>query len=369
MGEEFDVMENQNVVDTMKETDRKCPCCGGTMDFDPMTGGLYCPYCDHREEIAHQVTEPEKASEISLEDAENIENCNWGIATKMVICKSCGAESVYDMQEISAVCPYCGSNQVMEAGDEHTMAPGGVVPFAIDAKTASSRFMAWLKSKFFAPKAAKNSVQPDKFKGMYLPYWTFDSDTYSTYTAEYGKDRYVKNRDGSEKTVTDWFRTSGTYSQFINDELVCGTTQHDPGLLGGVAPYNTEDNKAYKPEYVAGFGAERYTVGVKEAWEKAKQFIKSKLNNAIASVIRSEHNADHVRNLNVNTTFTNVTFKYLLLPVWVSSFKYKDKVYKFMVNGQTGRVSGTAPVSVPKVILTILVIIAVIALIRFFALQ
>lgn len=367
MADEFDTYEEPTIVSTMQETDKKCPQCGGTMDFDPTTGGLKCPYCDYVEEIKPVSDAPEHADEIALEDAENIENCNWGIATKTVICKSCGAESVYDVQEISAVCPYCGSNQVMEAGDETTMAPGGVVPFRIDAQTASQRFMAWLKGKFFAPKAAKMSVQPEKFKGMYLPYWTFDADTTSTYTAEYGKDRHIKRQDGSVQTRTDWFRTDGVFQQSFDDELVCGTTQHESGILNAVSPFNTEDNKPYKPEYVAGFGAERYTIGVKDAWERAKASIKNKIRSMITQRICVEHGADHVRNLQVSSSFSGLTFKYLLLPVWVSSFKYKDKVYKFMVNGQTGKVAGSTPVSAIKVILTILVIIAIIFLIRYLA--
>jgi len=357
-----------NVVKTMNETDKKCPSCGGTMDYDPATGGLHCPYCDHTEEIPTATVEnnrggmSESAVELSLEDAENVENCDWGVATKTVICKSCGAESIYDVQEISAVCPYCGSNQVMEANDEKTMAPGGVVPFKISQTEASNRFISWIKRKFFAPKLAKESARADKFTGMYLPYWTFDAQTESSYFGEFGKDRIVTDKEGNKKTVTDWYKTSGFYSEFIDDELVCGTTQHDTSMLRGLEPFDTADNKVYKPEYVAGFGAERYTVGIKAAWEKAKNAIKSKLHSAICNKILREHNADHTRNVVVNTEYSKMTYKYLLLPVWMSSFKYNDKVYRFMVNGQNGKVSGQSPVSGIKVFLTILVIVAIIAL-------
>lgn len=361
MADEFNAInEEPTVVKTMEETDKKCPSCGGTMDFDPATGGLSCPYCGHKEEIKVNEDIPTTAEELSLDEAENVENCDWGLATKTVICKSCGAESVYDVNEISSVCPYCGSNQVMEANDTKTMAPGGVVPFKIDEKEAASRFTSWIKGKFFAPKLAKESAKAKNFKGMYLPYWTFDADTKSTYTAEYGKDRKVKKPgQDHEETVTDWYRTSGNYSRFFDDELVCGTTQHDTYMLNSIEPYNTADNKAYKPEYVAGFGAERYSIGVKDAWAKAKASIQSKINSGISDKVRTENNADRVRNVAARSSFSNLTYKYLLLPVWISSYKYKDKVYQFMVNGQTGKVSGKSPVSVPKVIITIIVAIII----------
>lgn len=358
MADNFGFEDEATKAKTMEETDKKCPDCGGTMDFDPKTGGLSCPYCGHTEEIKVSDDAPTKAEELRLEDAENVENCDWGKATKVVICKSCGAESVYDANEIASVCPYCGSNQVMEANDQNTMAPGGVVPFKIDEKTAAQRFTSWIKGKFFCPKKAKESAKAKNFKGIYLPYWTFDAKTVSNYTAEYGKDRKVKKGD-KEETVTDWFKTNGVYKEDFDDELVCGTTRHNLGMLNAIEPYNTEDNKAYKPEYVAGFAAEKYSVGIKAAWEKAKNAINNKIFSHITSKIREEHNADHVRNLKVSSAFSGLTYKYLLLPVWLSSFKYNDKVYQFMVNGQTGKVSGEAPVSWPKVIITVVVVLVV----------
>ncbi|MCR5502908.1 MAG: hypothetical protein K6F53_07855 [Lachnospiraceae bacterium] len=374
------------VATTMHETDRKCPQCGGTMDFDPATGGLHCPYCDYNEEIppvsapspipeAHEgsasyipfgVTADGRASELRFEDAELLENSDWGLETKTVICKSCGAESVYEAHVVSAECPYCGSNQVMEANDAKTMAPGGVVPFKISQQEASNRFIGWIKNKFFAPKLAKESAKADSFKGIYLPYWTFDAMTRSSYVAEYGKDRKVKDSDGQERTVTDWSKTSGNYEEFFNDELVCGTKQHDVNMLRAIEPFNTEENKAYRPEFVAGFAAERYSVGIKDAWEKAKTSIAEKIKNGISRKVMREYNADHVTGVRAQTDYSQRTYKYLLLPVWLSSFRYKDKVYRFMVNGQTGKVSGNSPVSVPKVILTILVILAILLLIYYF---
>ena len=362
MAEEFE----SNVVDTMKETDRKCTDCGGTMDFDPKTGGLLCPYCGHTEAITKAVDakadEPESAEELRFEDAEKVANCNWGLATKTVICKSCGAESVYDVNQISSTCPYCGSNQVMEASDSQSMAPGGVVPFKIDEKEAANRFTIWIKRRFFAPKAAKETARAKNFKGIYLPYWTFDADTKSSYSGEYGKDRKVKKGD-KEEIITDWYHTNGRYEQFIDDELVCGTNQHETGMLRGVEPFNTTDNKVYKPEYVAGFAAEKYSIGLKDAWEMAKNSIKRELTDAVENKIRSEHHADHVRNVSLSTKFSNITYKYLLLPIWVANYKYNDKVYQFMVNGQTGKVSGKSPVSAIKVAITVVVSIAVLAFI------
>lgn len=355
-----------NIVETKEETDRKCPDCGGTMDFDPKTGGLKCPYCGHVEEVPVEEETPSKAEEMDFESAEQTANCDWGAQKKTVICKACAGESIYDALDTANVCPFCGSNQVMEANDKNTIAPGGVVPFKISKEDAAERFKKWIGGKFFCPKLAKESAKPKHFKGLYLPYWTFDTKTHSTYTAQYGIDHKYKDKDGNTKVDTKWYNTNGTYDKFIDDELVFASTRHDKNMLSGLEPFDTEDNKTYKPEYVAGFVSERYSIGLKDAWAIAKNSILHKLEGDVSGKVRCEHNADHVRAVRVSPTYKNITYKYLLLPIWISSYKYKDKIYQFMVNGQTGKVSGKTPISAIKVILTILVVIAILVVIYFF---
>ncbi|MBQ8798640.1 MAG: hypothetical protein IJZ55_03630 [Lachnospiraceae bacterium] len=342
------------VVDTKKETDEKCPCCGGVMDFDPTVGKLHCPYCDHVEEILEEDEEETSAEELDFFEAEQTGNCNWGVEKKMVLCKACGGEMVYDALETAGECPYCGSNQVMEAQAENTLAPGGVCVFKLDAKQAAEKFKNWIKKRWFCPKEAKQTAKPKDFKGIYLPYWTFDTQTTTTYSAQYGKHRRKRNSKGETVTVTDWYRCSGTYEEFIDDQAVSGTTRHEQSMLNGIQPFDTADNKSYKPEYVAGFASERYSVGLKDAWETAKSLISVRLRSNISRKIRTEHHADVVRGLHIRTSYTGIKYKYLLLPVWMACFKYKEKIYRFMVNGQTGRVSGKIPVSPLKVVITVL---------------
>ncbi len=350
-------------VETKEETDRKCPACGGTMDFDPGTGGLSCPYCGHTEEIV-TAREKRSAQELDFSQAEKTGNCNWGAAKKVVICKSCGAESVYDALEIANECPYCGSNQVMEEKDKDTLAPGGVCPFQIDKKQAGGRFKRWLKHKWFCPRQAKEMAKPEAFQGVYLPAWTFDSQTDSQYRAKYGIDRVIKTKE-STRTETKWYSTRGVYREFIDDQVVFASERYDRGLLSQIQPFDTAHNVEYKPEYVAGFAAERYSLGLKDAWEKARELIRTRLRSNVEQKIRRETQADHVSQLQMDTSFSGITYKYLLLPVWISSFTYQGKVYQFMVNGQTGRVGGRTPISWVKVALTVLGVALFMALIYY----
>lgn len=130
---------------------------------------------------------------------------------------------------------------------------------------------------------------------------------------------------------TTWYSVR-KHEEFFDDELICASTNHNQSMLQGIQPYNTADNKTYRPEFVAGFAAERYAIGIKEAWQMAKESINYKLRGSIERRITRENNADRVRNLQVDSAFSKLTYKYLLLPVWISSYKYNEKIYQFMVN-------------------------------------
>lgn len=336
--------EEPIIAKTSEETDRKCPSCGATADYDPATGMLLCPYCGTSQQIT---TESDtSAEELDFDTAEATGNFNWGVETKTVVCKNCGASTVYDSMSTSGECPYCGSNQVIQQENTaNMMAPGGVCPFKVSKENAGTNFKAWLGKKIFCPSLAKQKAKPDEFNGIYLPYWTFDSQTYTEYSAQYGIDHTHRDSNGNTHTTTDWHRTSGAYSQFIDDELVVASSQQNSVILKRIEPFNTADNITYKPEYLAGFGSERYSIGLKDAWELAKNSISAKLKKAISEKVEHEKHADHVNNIVMNINYSDIKYKYLLLPVWMSCFEYNGKVYQFMVNGQTGKVGGKAPVS------------------------
>ncbi len=353
--------ENPNQEKTRRETDRKCPACGGTMDFDPATGGLSCPFCGHTEAIPPvnaEAAEADAAEELDFAAAEQTGNCDWGTETKTVICRSCGAQSVYDALQVSGECPYCGSNQVMEEKGVDTLAPGGVCPFAVTSAQAGEKFREWIKGKLFCPSAAKRSARAEAFRGVYLPFWTFDSESVTDYRGKYGKNRKKRNLKGEETTVTDWYPTQGRYFLRFDDQLVQGTTRYDASMMRNLAPFETENNRAYRPEYLAGFATERYTVGLADAWKQAEAEMRRSIHDGVKGKIRSENHADESRVDDMNIKHNHITYKYLMLPIWISSFVYKNKPYHFMVNGQTGNVAGKAPVSFWRVLLAVLICIA-----------
>ncbi|MER1987536.1 MAG: hypothetical protein ABS948_16785 [Solibacillus sp.] len=359
--------EMENTREAKLDFNAECTACGASIEFNPNAGNLKCPYCGHETDIARPENEDDQvAQELDFSTAEQTGNFDWGTDKKTVICKSCSAETIYDALQTADSCPYCGSNQVMESNDTNSLAPNGVCVFEVTDKQAGENFQTWIKGKWFTPSEAKRSARADAFEGVYIPYWTFDTKTSSRYTAKYGIDRTVKDRDGKERTETDWYTTSGFYQEFIDDHLIMASTRYDRNMLNELKPFNVLNNKVYQPEYVTGFLAERYSIGLKEGWNLARKEIHAHLEDQIENTIRRNHHADSVSNVQFSTTHENITYKYLLVPIWLSSFQFKDKVYQFMVNGQTGKVSGDAPISPLRVTIAILVTLLVLAMLWYF---
>ena len=345
---------------TEKETDKKCPNCGATITFDPGSGKMHCDYCGYTCELP-SAENGQDVCEMDFESAANKESCEWGAEKKSVECKSCGAVSIYDALETAAVCPFCGSTQVMPAATDKTIAPGGVCPFTVTKETAGEKFTKWLKRKWFTPKKAKENANPEAFKGVYLPYWTYDAQTTNNFTARAGYDYKVKKKDGSYETRTNWRYVSGVYQEFFDDETVMASKRHEDSGVKKCEPFQLSKLIPYDPKVLAGFVAERYSIGLKEGWDIAQTSIQSKLRSSIEIHVKAHWSCDRVSSVSFSTLYSNITYKYILVPVWVSSFKYKEKTYQFAVNGQTGKVGGKAPVSALRVIIAVLVGIGLIA--------
>ena len=351
----LDAEGNQVAVgSTMGETDKKCPNCGATVVYDPATLAMTCHSCGYQRQLPKPEETASDIEEIDFTTATQRASIDWGQARKSLTCKNCGATTVFDATDTAACCPYCGSTQVMPVDDQaDAMAPGGVVPFEISQEKASQLFKSWLKGKFFAPGAAKKSCEAKSFNGVYLPFWTYDSQTTSPYNVRLGYRHERTNSKGETETYYEYKDFSGIYEKFVDDELVYASKKTDNPYINAVKNFDFKKLRPYSPEFIAGFMAERYTVGLDDGWQIAKQQIKNTLNSEIGSYEKKLRHADTVDKLSFSTDFAKVTFKYVLAPIWISNYRFNGQVYNFVVNGQTGKVAGKSPVSVPKVIATI----------------
>lgn len=352
------VIENESTMDV---TDKKCPNCGATVVYDPETLGMTCEFCGFHRELP-KPEEGKAIEELDFETAQIRNGCDWGAVKKSVICQNCGGEAVYDAVDTASCCPFCGSTSVMPVeGKENVMSPGGVVPFEITRDKAAEVFKKWLKGRLFTPSEAKKNCKPTDLKGIYLPFWTYDTETSSAYSAQLGYEYHSDNQ-----VKVRWMNYRGVYDEFIDDQVVYASNKTKNQYIQPVAVYDFSKLRPYTPEIVAGFAAERYSLGLDDGWIKAKTFIQEKLKTNLGRKLKREYNADRIGDIRLSTNYSKVTFKYLLAPIWISSFKYHDKVYSFVVNGQTGKVAGKAPISPIRVAIAIAIFIAIVVLFMYF---
>ena len=344
-----------------------CSSCGGDLAFDPQSQVLKCPFCGSSEQVD---VEMRAIEDRDFDSAESAANVNWGSVKKVFHCNNCGAESIIDGNSTAQYCAFCGSSHIVKYEDAAGIAPEGLIPFKIVKSTAEENFNQWINKRRFAPGALKTTYRKQNISGAYIPFWAYSCETESSYTAEAGTHYYETERkavkkDGKTQMVdqkvkkTSWQRTSGNFRERFRDILVNASKQLKSSVLARVEPFKLEELVPYAPGFLAGFLAEKYSVSLEKGWDEAKK----KVDSDIESGIREQINADEVRGLSVNTRYNNKRYKHLLLPVWISSYTFNNKIYHFMVNGQTGKVSGESPVSAGKVIGLIAAIVAVIAII------
>ncbi|HBF87077.1 MAG TPA: hypothetical protein DDX39_00435 [Bacteroidales bacterium] len=366
--------ENSNAFDTKTaETNQSeiiCKGCSASLVYKPGTTNLKCEYCGAENEI---IVSNEEIKEISFEKflSEKYDSVDK-VEVVTVKCQGCGAETTFDPNIISDSCAFCGSVIVVKTGTSQSIVkPGSLLPFQIDAKKAFLEFKNWINSLWWAPNDLKKlASQSEKIKGMYIPYWTYDSKTSSSYTGQRG-DNYTttetyRGSDGktATRTVTKirWTYASGHIYHNFDDVLVLASNSLPRKYTERLEPWDLDKLIPYDEKFLSGFKTETYHIDMKDGFTDAK----AKMDDAIRTMIKRDIGGDHQQISSVNTTYEDITFKHILLPIWISAYRYSEKVYRFMVNARTGEVQGERPYSWIKITLAILAGIGAIAAVVYF---
>jgi hypothetical protein len=313
------------------------------MVFDIAKGKLACPYCDSTEGIEANVFDIEHSLDSFDESTLRREE-----GTITYQCPNCHAKTQMHAFGTSAKCPFCGATNILEVNELPGLAPDAILPFKITKEAALEGGKKWIKKRLFAPTKLKKNFTTDNMNALYAPVFTFDSDTRSFYEGRLGENYTVMVGSGKNRHAeirTRWFNVSGIYDRFFDDILIEVSPTLEQSEVEKVGAFDTANAVEYTKEYIAGFSSERYDVGVNEAFETAK----NKMAEILRQEILSKYNYDKIDYLNVNTTRKRNTFKHILVPLWCCAYKFKEKLYKYLVNGRTGKAGGKAPLSPVKV--------------------
>lgn len=341
-----------------------CEQCGAQLRYAPGQQRLTCQYCAHEQDVPFTDDERDAALvELDLRDAlanhlppEAIEE------TRVLSCDNCGAQVEFDPAEHASACPFCSSPVVADTGTHRHIKPAAVLPFKLTEKQAQSAMQSWLRRLWFAPSKLKDYARSDgsRLDGLYVPYWTFDSDTSSRYSGERG-DAYYENRSVTRngKTETErvrkirWTRVSGRVSRQFDDVLIMASKSLPRRYVRALEPWMLGELSPYNPQFLSGFRAEAYTVELPEGHDLAVE----RMDDVIHQDVRRDIGGDEQRVHNIDTRHDNERFKHVLLPIWMAAYRYRGKTYRFVVNGQTGKVQGERPWSKWKIAGVILLIV------------
>jgi len=311
---------------------RACAQCGGPLE--PLD--RFCPHCGAGQPVGVDAQEavPEQ---------------------RHFRCSNCGAEVAVDPGQRSYVCAFCDSTYVVEFSPEATgrQAPEFVIGFAVTREAAMEKFRGWIaENSWFRPGDLRMAQVAEKLRGVYLPFWSFSMLARSTWSASIGQywyrtETYTTTENGKKVTKTrtvretEWWDLSGKHHRYYGGYLVSGSRGLGQHEAERIKPFHLAALKRYRPHFLAGWLSEEYSVARDDALRTCQQVFYQWEQGDVASHLPG----DTYRGLHVNTWFDDVGSDLVLLPIYLLSYRYRDRLYRFLVNGQTGKVAGDKPLS------------------------
>ena len=349
-----------------------CAQCGADLRFAPGQITLACDHCGHVQAITPDAPRAKSRALGELDLARGLADDLPAAASQDVrstSCPNCGAVVEFQGATHAAECPFCATPVVVDTGSQRHLKPQALVPFRLTETQSRQALVGWLGSLWFAPSSLLEYTRKGRaMAGIYVPFWTFDADTASRYTGQRGEN-YSETRTVSvmvngkseqrqeQVQKTRWYSASGNVARRFDDVLVMASNSLPERLGNDLTPWDLTALEPYRPDYLAGFQAEGYSVVLADGHGKARKTMAGVIENDV----RADIGGDAQRIDQVDTRFEDETFKHILLPVWMAAYKYGGKSYRFVVNGQTGEVQGERPYSWWKICFTVVLVAVLVA--------
>lgn len=324
----------------------KCPCCGGSIEFNSEIQKMQCPFCDTEFDVEalnnYQKEFDNKASDEMNWDsrAGKIWEDGETDGLNIYVCKSCGGEIVGDSTLAATSCPYCDNPVILTGQFSGGLKPDYVIPFKKSKEDAKNAYKNHIKGKKLLPKLFKDENHIDEIKGIYVPFWLFDADTEA--------DIRYKATTISTWSTSDYIYTKTSYYAVHRGGSICfekvpvdGSTKMDDDLMESIEPYDFKDAVDFNTAYLSGYLADKYDVDEENSIQRANQRIKNTTERAFSETVVGYSSV--VPEIST-VRFNNGSAKYALYPVWLLNTTWNGKKFVFAMNGQTGKFVGNLPV-------------------------
>ncbi len=354
MGEEHtpeSTAENAPEVAAGERVKFPCPDCGASMTWDPEADALACEYCGGKIQVPRGEG---TVLERPLGEA-GAAGRGLGLEVRVARCGTCGARVSYDTSSTAELCVYCGSANVLaQEANRNAIRPESLVPLDVSRKEVEEHFRRWIRRLWFRPSELKRTRRFEAV-GIYVPFWTFDCQVHSDWSADAGTYYYVAvprtvivNGKPRIQMVQErrirWEPAWGARDDAYDDQLV-NASGLPADLIEDLGHFEARGLVPYRPEYLAGWRAEEYQLDLEQGWQRAEAEVAASQRARCAGDVPG----DTHRNLRVQNRIGGVRWKHILLPIWSLQYRFGGKTYTVLVHGQTGRVAGKAPISWAKI--------------------
>lgn len=301
----------------------RCRNCGGNTVYSPERHCMYCPHCD------------------SVKSGERAESAGGD----MRVCPNCGGEVPLQIHTSAAQCPYCDSYLIFNERVEGEYAPRMMIPFQMGKEACKQSIREKFKRCLFAPTDFLSEARLDSMQGLYVPYWFYDYDTACDFQGE-GTKLKVWRSGNTEYRETSFYAIRRSMDINFEKIPVDASEQMPDDVMELIAPFNYGQMEDFSPEYMSGFYGEKYNMTSDVVENRARALMNE---DALKLLRESYAGYSTVKTIRQDVRVNGSRTAYGLLPVWKYIYSYKGQEFPFYVNGQTGKIVGTAPVSKGKV--------------------
>lgn len=325
-----------------------CPSCGGKVEFSPDDKGLKCEKCSNIFPIEYKKTTEKRPIALASEKDNGFEE--WKESKRSFQCGNCGAQVIMNKYEMTTICSYCNTHSLVPIEDLPGLKPDIVIPFKIGKEKAKETFKVKTRQKMFLPNDFKRNIPKTKIGAIYLSSFFFEIDCFANYdgiravTRSVTRQVHTANGWVTERdTEVDYVPFSGSIQKNYNNILIESSDKIKQSQIDKILPYFFKESCSYDDDFLVGYNVGYYNKSLKKSLSEAENVALSLLDSAI----RRKH--DGVRSLNIYPKYQNQKYSYALLPLYFINFKYKDKEYLHLMNGQTGQTTGELPRSATKI--------------------
>lgn len=333
-----------------KVIEYKCPCCGAGLLFRGDSQQLSCEYCDNSFDLetvrAFNASESQETIEEFQWDQEPSER--WSDAEEsrlnVFICPSCGGEIMTEETTAASFCPYCDNPTIMPGRLSGGLKPDAIIPFRMSKEDAKEAFRKLCKGKPLLPGMFTQEQRIEKITGIYVPFWLYDCC--GNFDGNYNATRIHTWADANYNyTRTEHFLLKRGARADFQGIPMDGSSKMDNTLMESIEPFDYSQLQNFDMAFLSGYLADKYDIPS----DQGKQRVKERVENAFDAQLQSSFlGYSTVVPTSRQLKIDHSKARYALMPVWIFNTRYRGKLYTFAMNGQTGRMTGSFPISPQK---------------------